>query len=298
MQEARSSGSDAKAAAKKDASASVLVASGFAAGVAVTGLLNPYDRALFLSVSEKRPFLDPRNWKQPYHGLAQSIVGRAVSNGLWFPLERITSRLISRHADLSPGLSAVLAGQAAGAANAIFMSPLHVVKYRTWGRPDAERGFGRTAAEIVRRSGAGGLYRGLPATLLRDVLFGGCFGFVRHDLRAKAERNPALSAAPSGAPAFASDVLAAATASVVSAPFNYARNVQFAASLSAAPPSTWAAIGGLLREAREQPAAARLRYLRQRLNVSWGTLRVAGGMALTAGIFSNLVALGGRLGSE
>ena len=64
---------------EKETNPSVLIGAGFAAGVAITGLLNPVDRALFLSVSKRRPFLDRCNWRQPFQGLGQSIVGRAVS---------------------------------------------------------------------------------------------------------------------------------------------------------------------------------------------------------------------------
>ena len=59
--------------------AAVLFGAGFAAGVTITGLLNPVDRALFLGVAKKRPFLHPHNWHQPFQGVGQSLISRAIS---------------------------------------------------------------------------------------------------------------------------------------------------------------------------------------------------------------------------
>ena len=51
--------------------APVILASGFTSGLIVTGVLNPYDRALYLSIINQRSFLDARNWRMPFQGLGQ-----------------------------------------------------------------------------------------------------------------------------------------------------------------------------------------------------------------------------------
>jgi hypothetical protein len=66
---------------------------GLSAGVIQAGIFNPYDRALYLSVKDHRRFLHIANWKSPYSGFAQSIGGRALSGGLYFPLEHLFLRL-------------------------------------------------------------------------------------------------------------------------------------------------------------------------------------------------------------
>jgi hypothetical protein len=66
---------------------------GIAAGVIQAGIFNPYDRALYLSVKDHRPFLRIENWKSPYSGFFQSIGSRALSGGLYFPLEHLFLRL-------------------------------------------------------------------------------------------------------------------------------------------------------------------------------------------------------------
>ena len=277
--------------------ASVVFASGFFAGVAVTGLLNPIDRALFLSVQKRRPFLDPLNFRRPFQGLGQSLVGRAVSSGLWFPLERLTHQAVTLHApDLPPGAAAALAGQTAGVVNATLLSPLSYVKYQTWGVPEGKRSFGRTASKVLHTIGPLGFLRGLPATVLRDAIFGGSFGFLRTRGRATAEKH-LHSVGDGGGASFAVDVLAAGVATTLSSPLNYARNVQFGAPVSSPSLGTWAAIAGLAQEVRKQPTVGgSMAIALQRTNVGWGTLRVAGGMALTADIFARMVRLGGATG--
>jgi hypothetical protein len=68
-------------------SPSLLILCGLFAGIAQAGVFNPYDRALYLSVRDNRPFLHSSNWHNPYTGFLQSISGRAIQGGLYFPLE-------------------------------------------------------------------------------------------------------------------------------------------------------------------------------------------------------------------
>lgn len=280
-------GSGAPNTEPRPAPASVNVAAGFFAGVAVTGLLNPTDRALFLSVHKKRPFLHPSNFKRPWQGLTQSIVGRAISTGLWFPLDEMAKQNILSSSGLSHGVASAIAGQVAGVINATLLSPLSFVKYQTWGLPEGKRSFGRTASKIYKAAGPMAFFRGLPATAMRDALFGGCFGWLRSHLHVCMDHWLQKSSLPLH---FAADTVAAGVATAVCSPFNYARNRQFGASVSAPPPGTMAVVKELIAEARVQPSATvSTALLLQRTNLGWGTLRVAGGMALTASIFSSLV---------
>jgi len=298
-----------------DVSPAILFASGFAAGIAVTSLLNPVDRALFLSVSQRRAFLHPSNWRQPFQGLGQSVVSRAVSTGLWFPLERLALNMLQqqRWANSTPILAAAAAGQTAGLANAVLLSPLAFVKYQTWGLSDVKQSFRGTARQIYRTafdvcrvdsyarpmlprceiSAIGIFFRGLPATLLRDAAFGTAFGGVRHEARCFVEGHEWLRKhAPLGTLRFAADFTAAGAATALSAPLNYARNRQFGAKLTEATPSTMMAVRSLLREATSQPSwrdGASLFLMRT--NLGWGTLRVAGGMAVTSAIFTAFVSM-------
>jgi hypothetical protein len=256
---------------RREPSSESLLASGFAAGIVVTGALNPVDKALFLSVAKRRAFLHHRNWEAPFQGLMQSLFGRAFSSGLWFPLERMAmeSPAFKICAATSHSAAVALAGQAAGALNAVLLSPFAFVKYQTWGLPDGERGFYSVARKASRAAGPTIFFRGLPATVLRDSLFGGCFSLARQRLRA------------AGLPHFGADFVAAGAATVLSAPLNYARNIQFGAPWGEPTPPAWRAIRRLWQRAGARPTVpATLYYLCHRTKVGWGTLRVAGGMAV------------------
>lgn len=260
-----------------------LFGAGFGAGLVVTGVLNPVDRALYLSVAKSRPFLDPSNWRRPYQGLAQGLVGRAVSTGLWFPLQALASESVL-HSQLPPVLQGAAAGQAAGAANALMLSPLSMVKYQTWGLPEGKRHILRTARKMVRTAGLGVFFRGLSGTVWRDSVFGGVFGCAREPLREEARAHHHTQ--------FAADACAAGVASVASSPFNFARTLQFSQPLCEPALSTRSALGILRAEvAAKGTPRARLHFLVfERLMVGWGTLRVAGGMALASWTFDRLMA--------
>ena len=180
--------------------------------------------------------MHPKNWSSPYQGLGQSLIGRAVSTGLWFPLERMARDMLmtesSRHS-LTPVAEAALAGQLAGAANALLMAPLAMIRYQTWGQPDSERGVLSRARTMYQEAGPSSFYRGLGATVARDCVFGGTFGALRQRLRVEAEHSPAAGATglPVSALHFAADTCSAGVATTISAPLNYARNMQCAPTL-------------------------------------------------------------------
>ncbi|KAL3918569.1 MAG: hypothetical protein SGPRY_005967, partial [Prymnesium sp.] len=147
--------------------ASVLLGAGFAAGMLVTAVLSPYDRALYLSIAHRRAFLDGLNWKRPFQGLGQGVIGRAISSGLWFPLERVClDSLNSQRASwLSEGVRTTLAGQIAGCLNALLLSPLNMIKFQTWGMPEGERRFHQVAGELYKIGGVSTFFRGLGGEL-------------------------------------------------------------------------------------------------------------------------------------
>ena len=58
------------------------ISAGLSSGVIQAGLLNPWDRALYLSVKDSTAFLSRANWNAPYHGFSQAVVGRAISGAL------------------------------------------------------------------------------------------------------------------------------------------------------------------------------------------------------------------------
>ena len=115
--------------------ASKLVNCGLASGLAQAILFNPWDRALYLSVKEARPFLTWINFKDPFAGVLQTVVQRTISAGLYFPLEEIFSYVIkSQHFfpedSKNKALVVFLAGTLAGIVNGVIMNPFTRIKVK------------------------------------------------------------------------------------------------------------------------------------------------------------------------
>lgn len=272
---------------------------GLLAGVVQAGLFNPYDRALYLSVKENRSFLALQNWQSPYNGFFQSLGGRALSGGLYFPLEHYFLQLIpgytysrsfdknknNNKADDGNDASVItspahswhhfMAGTAAGAANACVLNPLSAVKYKSWGRQQ-NRGMWNEAVGMVYK--AGGLrpfWNGLLPTIYRDVVFGGCYTFFRFRIQKLGQLEQ-----------WQANCLAAALATIASGPFNYVRNIQYGTKSREKAMSTWSILADLWYAAAPQEnLQRRLYFLLTQLRIGWGTARVSLGISLGHAIY-------------
>lgn len=252
---------------------------GLFAGVAQAGVFNPYDRALYLSVKHERRFLSLKNWSAPYTGFYQSLGQRAIAGGLYFPLEHFFLRCMS--VEESVPRRNLLAGTAAGAVNAIVLNPLTAVKYKTWGREE-NRGFVREALAMLRKSGSLRPFtNGLVPTLYRDIVFGGCYTWLRLQLQWYGDLPPERQ--------WQANLVAAGLATVASGPFNYARNIQYATSSRSSALSTSQVLQDLWNQVRAEPTLERqLRLVQDRLRIGWGTARVALGMAFAHAVYDHL----------
>mmetsp|Transcript_43413 Transcript_43413/g.114804 ORF Transcript_43413/g.114804 Transcript_43413/m.114804 type:complete len:282 (-) Transcript_43413:12-857(-) len=254
------------------------IGAGFAAGLATTALLNPWDRALYLSIVHRRSFFAKDNWRSPYRGLLQTLVQRSVSSGLYFPLEERFAAALGSHA---------LGGPAAGAMMALLLNPLSLIKYHTWGVTEERRWFMTTARRLYRDAGPMVFARAAFSSALRDATFGLCFGLRKHFPRAGGE--PATPTQE-----FAAAIGCAAAGTALSSPFNYVRNMTYAEQSHVPLESFRSAytfwrrvLGELAKEAREHPTLrGRVSFLQGRLRLGWGTARVAVGMAITDQIYS------------
>ena len=259
---------------------------GLAAGVVQASLFSPYDRALYLSMTNKTPFLSVENFRNPFSGLSQSIGGRAISSGLYFPLEQFFFRKFHQDESQSRTNSNskarnFAAGTAAGAVNGILLNPLSAVKYKTWSRITYNRGMLREAISMLQQGGTGVFYKGLASTLLRDVTFGGCYTFIRLQAQWAYNLPPEHQ--------WMANLFAAALATIVSGPFNLVRNVQYSTKSSEIAPTTYHVLKELMIETRQKEGTPqRLKYLTQRLRIGWGTARVATGMAFGHWVYDGL----------
>lgn len=262
--------------------------SGLCAGVTSAGLFNPIDRALYLSVKNSIPFLSKDNFISPYSGFFQSVGHRAVSGGLYYPLEQFflttmapTPALLLTEGKGNIALHNFLAGTAAGACNAIVVNPLSAVKYKTWGR-DSPRPFWTEAADMLRKGGLRPFSNGMIPTVLRDLVFGGCYTLIRFELQYRFQLS-------NNDYQWAANMMAAAMATIVSGPFNLARNVQYATrSHHVADPVTEVFVN-FGTEVMERPTfLAKCKHIQNRLRIGWGTARVAVGMSFGHFVYDRL----------
>lgn len=276
----------------REAVSSVSFSCGITAGILQAGVFNPFDRALYLSITNQVPFLRAENFRNPYNGFLQSLGHRALSSGLYYPLENFfCSILLSSHSDsgdsatinLHPAFANFLAGTLAGSANALIVNPITAVKYKSWAR-EVNRGMLKESMEMFRKGGLRPFGNGLVPTVLRDLFFGGTYTFLRLELQYLLQLTPDQQ--------WGANMAAAAMATVVSAPFNLVRNVQYATRSREKADSISKILQDFVREARGHKTGwQRARYIQNRLRIGWGTVRVAIGMAFGHLVYDNLMGL-------
>ena len=284
---------------------------GLGTGMATTVLFNPYDRALFLSVRDHRRFLSLKNFTSPFQGMMQSIGIRAISGGMWFPLEHYFRQT------MGGGQLGFLAGSAAGLCSSAVLNPLTAIKYQTWsvrtdrclilmcfgsilsltlstssstrvviqlkqciGFPHVTLPFNldsfgvciytphrghensgaiwQEAMRMWRRGGIRPFMFGFRSRIYRDVVFGATYTGIR-------QKQGALDL-PSGW-AWMVNAGSAATATILSAPFNYVQNKQYATSSRDREPTTVEALTKLMRDVKAQKGLRKLSYMQQRLRI-------------------------------
>lgn len=224
-------------------------------------------------------------------GFYQSLGIRALSGGLYFPLEHLFLQFWAPNE--SNPMNNLLSGTAAGAVNAILLNPLSAIKYKTWGKrtrttttrtkqkkndndhdDDNDLGMFMIAKNMFQKAGYSirPFLNGIKPTLYRDVVFGGCYTWLRLQIQVWYDLPPQSQ--------WQANVLAASLATIVSGPFNYARNVQYATSSSQQASSTWSTLRDLMNQARQRPNfMQRILFLTNRLRIGWGTARVGMGVA-------------------
>lgn len=257
---------------------------GLMAGVIQAGIFSPYDRALYLSVANRTPFLSLENFRSPFTGLSQNIGGRALSGGLYFPLEQFFFRVFHRNIGSSNKennkLGNFAAGTAAGAVNAMILNPLSAVKYKTWSRM-YNRGMVPEAVSMLRKGGRGVFFKGLTPTLLRDVTFGGFYTFIRLQAQYTCDIVPEHQ--------WMANLVAAALATVISGPFNLARNIQYNTKSAHAAPTVAEVLMELWHEVKQiEQKRHKLQHIQNRLRIGWGTARVALGISFGHWVYDGL----------
>jgi len=258
---------------------SCLLWNGFMSGIVVTGLLNPWDRGLYLSIINNRNFLNWENFSRPYQGLTQTLLARSISSGLYFPLEQMI-RLKLDKLPVSQNAKNMASGCLVGAMTALILNPLNFVKYHGWSTSDTARFVGSSKL-ISKNAGPLGFYRGCWSALLRDMIFGATFSGLRNQNMPSSDEKVAR---------FFVNSSSCFVATALSSPMNYSRNLQYACCTKDDCPSILMILRGLKNKVflEQKTLGRRLQSLIYHLRLGWGTARVAFGMSLTELIYSVL----------
>ncbi len=83
------------------------------------------------------------------------------------------------------------------------------------------------------------------------------------------------------------NLIAASVATVLSAPWNYVRNVHYGTPMNEKPKSGYLIIRQLWEQAiQEKTFVSRMYHLQRQLRVGWGTARVGCGMAFSSQVYA------------
>jgi len=260
---------------------------GFLSGLTQAGVFHPWDRALYLSVKNNVPFLQKQNFVNPMAGVFQTLFQRGMSVGLYFPLEDVFDALLRdalvHSTDSYSRASMFLSGLLAGAVNGLVMNPFARIKYQYWGRSQTQTiqgSFIKIGVDMFKQGGLRPFFVGASATIQRDVVFGAFYAILRHELASDTAHAPGMNQ-------FSANVVAASVATILSSPYNYIRNMNYATPPGISPKSGSSVMLELWRNAmQETTLRTRLSHVQSRLRIGWGTARVGCGMAVSAKLYS------------
>jgi hypothetical protein len=260
--------------------------SGFIAGTFCAGAFHPIDRALYLSISEERPFFSRLNFIHPYHGLTQTLLQRAVIGSSYYIVQAKMNAFITANLPVNDFAQRGLIGLSAGASYGLMTNAAAMVRAHMWG--NSSRTFVRSFKEIVSSQGWQALGRGQKASLARDISHGSTYEILRHQFHktSNAYLAPQFYAEHQNSIHFFNNCFAACIGTILASPFNYARAKQFATPAKETPVSVSHILQGVLKEASGyRSTTARLLFFQQKLRIGIGTGRSALGMAVGQEIF-------------
>lgn len=143
---------------------------GLFVGVLLAGAFNPIDKALYLSVVKRRPFLTRNNFNRPFEGLAQAMAQRTLSAGLYYPLYDfwlpVVRRVLSEEDRKQSVLPSIVSGILTGATSGALLNAMSVVKYHNWGSSSySQYGVFVQAYRMYKKGGIGFFHNGIYATI-------------------------------------------------------------------------------------------------------------------------------------
>lgn len=136
---------------------------------------------------------------------------------------------------------------------------------------------------MFQKGGIRPFYVGSSATVIRDLVFGGCYSIFRY----KGKQFESLNGQQSATRHLLVNIAAGCLATIASSPFNYVRNVHYATPPEIRPASAYQILLDLWTCSKEKGSRlGQLKFLQARLRIGWGTARVGHGMAFASLVYS------------
>lgn len=142
---------------------------------------------------------------------------------------------------------------------------------------------------MFEKGGVRPFFIGSTATLTRDVIFGGTYALLRHELQNAAFDSSGVKVTSDtnittnkfeSYGRFFINLFSGCVATLLSSPFNYVRNIHYATPPDTLPSSTIKIFQDLIEQTRDETTTVqKVKYLANRLRIGWGTARVGVGMA-------------------
>lgn len=261
------------------------ITAGLFTGIFCSGLFNPWDRALYLSVKNNKPFLSIDNFRHPYQGFSQAIVQRAFLGSIYYIMQNELKCYLYPYLrydlNASETFSQFCIGSSAGSISGLLTNGISAVKYHTWGQEN--RSFFSSAYEMWSSGGYKSFIKGTKATIGRDTIFGSIYEISRHLMQNK------LINYNESYLNFICNFIAAGLATVASGPLNYARTIQYATPPQENPPTILKALKNVWNESKmyENHQLSRMSFFQQKFRMGWGTVRVGVGMAVGQHVFDS-----------
>uniref|UniRef100_A0A7S4U840 ADP,ATP carrier protein n=1 Tax=Paramoeba aestuarina TaxID=180227 RepID=A0A7S4U840_9EUKA len=124
-------------------------------------------------------------------------------------------------------------------------------------------------------SGAKPFLKGISATVSRDAIWGFSYTLTRKYLYSAMGVNSILTLERNNWERMGCDFFAGGVAAVLSSPFNYARNIQYASCPSEKAPSIYSILKGVWHETKGRGFLGGALLLETRMRIGWGFLRTS-----------------------
>lgn len=245
---------------------------GLMSGITIAILFNPIDKAQYTGFKNNISFYNFRNFDKPFSGTFNSCTTKIISNGLYFScIDMIHDRL--KKSPMTPFQQQFIAYNLAGSICSVVSNPLSVIKYRNW---DKHYSTWRMSQELYQQGGWRVFSKGIEYRLMRDITFSSIYA-ISHYYGHRQWGD--------GATSFLVDNVAIATATTLSAPFNFAMNYTYAMK-PYHPHPTMGHIGQVFQTELakvgfwKMNSWNRVQYLGKRFQLGVGNFRVSLGITL------------------